>query len=255
MNRTQPLLRAAGAGLLLVFLSAVTSDPFAQENSQEDPPTWFLALVIGNSETRETALEQITETWRDEYIPMTLECVTLMRHSPTAAKMIQLLQSKTGQDFGFDINRWFEWLWGREAKLDPLYPLYKASLYGLIDRRFAGYFQVDRTSKVRLDEVRWGGVVQDGIPPLRHPKMIDVEQATYLGDENVVFGLEVNGDVRAYPKRILAWHEMFVDEVGGVPVAGVYCTLCGSMIPLRDHSQRCQSRARHQRVSVPAPTS
>lgn len=45
--------------------------------------------------------------------------------------------------------------------------------------------------------------------------------------------LEVNRDVRAYPKRILAWHEMFVDEVGGVPVTGVYCTLCGSMILYR----------------------
>ena len=45
-----------------------------------------------------------------------------------------------------------------------------------------------------------------------------------------MFGLEVNGDARAYPKRILAWHETFVDEVGGVPVVGAYCTLCGSMI-------------------------
>ncbi|MDE0406582.1 MAG: DUF3179 domain-containing (seleno)protein, partial [Alphaproteobacteria bacterium] len=35
---------------------------------------------------------------------------------------------------------------------------------------------------------------------------------------------------RAYPKRILGWHEMFVDTVGGVPVAGVYCTLCGTVI-------------------------
>ena len=39
-----------------------------------------------------------------------------------------------------------------------------------------------------------------------------------------------NGDVRAYPKRILAWHELFTDEVGRVPVAGVYCTLCGTVI-------------------------
>ena len=60
--------------------------------------------------------------------------------------------------------------------------------------------------------------------------MIPAGEAEYLRDSNVVFGLEVEGDARAYPKRILAWHEMFVDEVGGVPVAGVYCTLCGSMI-------------------------
>ena len=60
--------------------------------------------------------------------------------------------------------------------------------------------------------------------------MIGASEATYLGDDNIVFGIEINGDVRAYPKRILAWHELFTDEVGGVPVAGVYCTLCGTVI-------------------------
>ena len=60
--------------------------------------------------------------------------------------------------------------------------------------------------------------------------MISANEADYLQDDNIVFGIAVNGDVRAYPKRILAWHEMFVDEVGGVPVAGVYCTLCGTVI-------------------------
>src|SRR6266851_4811865 len=60
--------------------------------------------------------------------------------------------------------------------------------------------------------------------------MISAKEANYLADDNVVYGLVVNGDTRAYPKRILAWHEMFTDTIGGVPVAGVYCTLCGSMI-------------------------
>ena len=86
--------------------------------------------------------------------------------------------------------------------------------------------------------VRWGGVRQDGIPPLRRPKMIAAQDAAYLEDEHVVFGLEVEGDARAYPKRILAWHEMFVDKVGGVPVAGVYCTLCGTMILYETRARR-----------------
>ena len=51
-----------------------------------------------------------------------------------------------------------------------------------------------------------------------------------MGDDDIVFGIEVNGDVRAYPKRILAWHEMFTDTVGNVDVTGVYCTLCGTFI-------------------------
>ena len=49
----------------------------------------------------------------------------------------------------------------------------------------------------------------------------------------VVFGIAINGDERAYPKRILAWHEMFKDTIGGEHFTGVYCTLCGSMILYR----------------------
>jgi len=41
----------------------------------------------------------------------------------------------------------------------------------------------------------------------------------------------VNGEARAYPKRILAWHELARDRVGGVELAIVYCTLCGTVIP------------------------
>jgi hypothetical protein len=45
-----------------------------------------------------------------------------------------------------------------------------------------------------------------------------------------VFGVEIDGDARAYPLRILDWHEMFNDVVDGVPVTLAYCTLCGSGI-------------------------
>ena len=218
----------------LVLIALIAAIPhtsvIAQETDPESVPTLFLTLAIGNQDARSLALEQISQGWQDEFIPMTLESVTLMRDSATAAKLIRLMETKTEQDFGFDINAWFEWLWNQEANLHPQYALFKSLLYGLIDSRFSGYFHVGRTSKIRLDEVRWGGVRQDGIPPLRSPKMIGAEEASYLDDDDVIFGLAVDGDVRAYPKRILAWHEMFVDNVGGVPVAGVYCTLCGSMI-------------------------
>jgi len=63
--------------------------------------------------------------------------------------------------------------------------------------------------------------------------MLRADQADYLGDDDVVFGIEINGDARAYPKRILAWHEMFTDTIGGVDIAGVYCTLCGTVIPYK----------------------
>jgi hypothetical protein len=60
---------------------------------------------------------------------------------------------------------------------------------------------------------------------------MQAQDAMYLDDEDVVFGLEIDGHARAYPKRILGWHEMAHDTLGGKHVALVYCTLCGTVIP------------------------
>jgi hypothetical protein len=71
----------------------------------------------------------------------------------------------------------------------------------------------------------------NGIPPLRFPTTIPAADATWLRDGHVVFGVSINGQARAYPKRILAWHEMAVDRVGAIDLTIVYCTLCGTVIP------------------------
>jgi hypothetical protein len=45
-----------------------------------------------------------------------------------------------------------------------------------------------------------------------------------------VIGLEIMGDARAYPLRILIWHEIVNDVVGGMPVTVTYCPLCNSAV-------------------------
>ena len=160
---------------------------------------------------------------------MAIEMLSLSR-TEMGYRFVELLKQKTGQDFGLDANQWFVWWWQQEPVVDDSYAKFKSRLYGLIDEKFKVYFSSERDSRVRLDEVRWGGVKQDGIPPLRQPKMITASAADYLEDDNVIFGIKINGDARAYPKRILAWHEMFIDEIGGIEFAGVYCTLCGAVI-------------------------
>jgi Protein of unknown function (DUF3179) len=47
-----------------------------------------------------------------------------------------------------------------------------------------------------------------------------------LSDSDLVLGININGDIRAYPLLILVWHEIVNDKVGGVPVAITYCPLC-----------------------------
>ncbi|NJN47737.1 MAG: DUF3179 domain-containing protein [Candidatus Competibacteraceae bacterium] len=222
-------LLASWSMLLLSCLGTVAiaaSEPDPQETIKQ-----ILQLVTSDEATRTEALTYIDNHWQADFTPMVLEAAYLTSGASTAVEIIKIMDRKTGQNFGYNINTWYEWLWNRPPQDHPLYAEFKSRLYGLIDPKFSGYFSSERVSKIRLDEVRWGGVRQDGIPPLRSPNMIKAAEAEYLQDDNIVFGLAINGAARAYPKRILAWHEMFVDEIGGVPVAGVYCTLCGTVIP------------------------
>ncbi len=187
-----------------------------------------------NGQERKNAYNYINAHWQDNFTPMILELIQLNRYEDlrrgSTIQFYRLLQKKTKQRISSDVKKWQEWLWNKEPDLHPYYAAYKFMIYGRIDRRFEKYFRVGRTAKIRLDEVVWGGVRQDAIPPLRHPKMIDASEATFLSIKQKVFGLMVNDTASAYPQRILAWHEMVVDEVGGEPIAGVYCTLCGSLV-------------------------
>lgn len=149
----------------------------------------------------------------------------------TRARLLAFLEKQTGQRFGDDLKRWRRWYWSRPYEPHPDYAAFKAGLYAHVDPRMAAFFPPGARELIRLDEVDWGGVGVNGIPPLDHPKHVTARDASYLGDKNVVFGIALHGEARAYPKRILAWHEMARDRVGGVELAIVYCTLCGTVIP------------------------
>jgi len=190
----------------------------------------FLSLLVPDAANAEKTLGLISDNWKEGYAPPLVEMIYLTRNIEIRPKMFSLLQQKTGSEAIFDLNEIYQKLWSKDYKLPEWYPAFKGRLYSVIDERFTEYFKDTSKSLIRLDEIRWGGVVQNGIPPLRKPEMISVKEASYLEDSNVVFGIGVNGDFRAYPKRILAWHEMFIDEVGGKSLTGAYCTLCGSMI-------------------------
>ncbi len=190
----------------------------------------FLLLLLGSVEGKRQALAFVEQHWQPAFVPMMVEVLTFNDDPAFGGDLVRVLEQQTGQKNGYDIDRWFQWQWAQQPSPTTYYAEFKSALYGLIDPAFENYFAAGRTATIRLDEVVWGGVGQDGIPPLRHPDMVAATDADYLADTDVVFGLSVNGDARAYPRRILGWHEMFVDEVGGVPVVGVYCTLCGTMI-------------------------
>ena len=168
------------------------------------------------------SLKTISENWHPGSTTMMVEISQFARNRQATAKIFSLIEAKTGQHFGSDREKWRQWIWKQDYEPHPQYTAFKSILYSRIDPRFEEYFRVTKDSKIRLDEIRWGGVIRDGIPPLKDPKMLAAADADYLADSDVVFGIDLNGDARCYPKRIPAWHEMFKDTIGGESVCGVY---------------------------------
>lgn len=88
---------------------------------------------------------------------------------------------------------------------------------------------------VPLEKIVSGGPPKDGIPSVDEPKFVTIEKATFIEDGDLVIGLRVNGETKAYPLKILVWHEIVNDRIGDVPVSVTYCPLCfTSMVFVRN---------------------
>ena len=224
MSTLRSLVIALGSALLVV------AAPARAEVTERGVARAFLTLVAGEEGDMVDAMDLIEATWEPSYLSMALDTIRLIRNPAVSSTLLRLVETRAGESHGFDLGAWQRAMWNALEARHPRYAAFKGALYGFLDPRFAAYFDEVGEPLIRLDEIVWGGVRQDGIPPLRYPAMLAAADVAYLDDDHIVFGISVNGDARAYPKRILGWHEMFVDTVGGVPVAGVYCTLCGTVI-------------------------
>lgn len=259
------------AGLDVTRHAGRHAAPERQATPVSEPPPleWFFEATSRDRREADAALARIAERWDTGYAAMIIDMARLMRPArfddepdaglaglgadpddgapqpgaglPAArrvdpstlirSRLLRFLSRQTGQRFGDDLSRWRTWLWQQPYAPHPDYAEFKGTLYAQLDPRFAAFFPPGVASAIRLDEIDWGGVGVNGIPPLVDPVTLAADEARYLRDNHVVFGIVVEGDARAYPKRILAWHELALDRVGGIDLAIVYCTLCGTVIP------------------------
>lgn len=84
-----------------------------------------------------------------------------------------------------------------------------------------------KRAKIPFSELRSGGPAKDGIPSIDNPKFVSaVEADNFLKDDDPVLGLSYKGVARAYPHRIMNWHEIVNDTVAGDPILVTYCPLC-----------------------------
>ncbi|MEM9607302.1 MAG: DUF3179 domain-containing (seleno)protein [Actinomycetota bacterium] len=104
----------------------------------------------------------------------------------------------------------------------------KRELLAQVDPGFAVFVTDDDALDWR--RVTWGGVERDGIPTLVDPIVTAAEEAAWLPDDEMILGLVVDGEARAYPQRHLDVHEIAEDTLGDRRVHVTLCTLCGSAV-------------------------
>lgn len=214
------ILTALAAAVFLYWMFGTQARP-NQSGKAVGYETFFDLHVTDQDEVRKV-VKKIKSNWHPGNVVMLVEMFQLVKYHKTKKQVGDLLNEMTGEEFGIDGKAWLNWVWNRDFTPHPEYAEFKSKLYAHVDERFVEYYHETGDAKIRLDEIRWGGVKQDQIPPLSNPPSISASEADYLGDSNVVFGVSINGEHRCYPKRILAWHEMFKDIIGGVSVCGVY---------------------------------
>lgn len=83
-------------------------------------------------------------------------------------------------------------------------------------------------SIVPAREIMKGGPPRDGIPAIDRPRYRSADQVRYLNDDDLVLGLVHNGVAKAYPTRVLVWHEIVNTDFNGDPVVVTFCPLCGT---------------------------
>ena len=156
-------------------------------------------------------------------VPVLVEMMRFMPSPSARDAVARTLAAVTGQAHsGDEWDLWMEWLGANLADYQPPsdYVAWKEDLYFVIDPRFARFLRPAREfSRIDPTEIVWGGVLPDGIPDLRNPQFQNADEQTFMNPDDRVFGVEINGDARAYPLRIVNAHEMVNDVVGREPIS------------------------------------
>jgi hypothetical protein len=150
----------------------------------------------------------------------------------SAAKLLEI-ETPTENHWGVVTDHLIAW----DIPAPPGYLKVKRAIFTSL---VPGWDKIFVEGDIDWRQVSWGGVLIDDraydttdeacncIPAADNPEVSSAEDATWLKDEDIVFGIEVNGEYRAYPRRIMEVREMVNDTLGGRDLGIPYCTLCGA---------------------------
>jgi hypothetical protein len=222
----------------------VTANAPAQPTTPPDQVAEDIEILM-NAFNRGLNPERIERVGRSGDVRNAWYLADLMQFFPrgeTADDLTDAWQSLTGVPSSYP-RGWqasADYLIANDIPAPPDYKRLKETLFGFLGDDWEPFF-ADPNGDVDWRLVSWGGVGIDDqpveladrgcgncIPALNDPPVTGVAGGDWYPDDRIVFTVEVNGEVRAYPKNIMEVHELVNDTLGGRRIALVYCTLCGT---------------------------
>ncbi len=164
------------------------------------------------------------------YAPWLIDLVQLGSSNLLGTEIIEVLGAlvdveTTGDTFA-DFGRMGSVVESQAIDPAPGYRRWKLAVFERLDPAFRPLLE-SVTDDEQFNRIRYGGVRRGGIPELNDPVRIPASEALdWITDDEVVLGVELDGEVVAYPFRIVGHHELVNDTVADRPVSVVYCTLC-----------------------------
>ncbi len=216
-------------GVIYSLMALLIAAPLAAEESSSSVGYAVVEeLLSEDRKKRRLAAKQLAQSADPSLIPAIVDSLFFISKAERrdAYKTLEALAGENAP--ARDYYAWVELVGRSEIAPKEGYEEFKAELLTRIDPRFRQIFYRGAPAKIRLEEIVWGGVRLEGIPALDNPPHVEAADAGVLRDGEKVFGVVAGGAARAYPLRILAWHEMLNDTVGDEPITLSYCTLCGS---------------------------
>lgn len=182
-----------------------------------------------------SVFDAVAESGDPLYIAPLIDIAYFGRSPDTSRSVLGALDALAGAQPGW--QGYFEWAGANDIAAPPHYDEFKGQLLAaFVDTEFSRFFQpgVGDSAAINLVEPVWGGVTVDGIPSLVNARQVSPQVArdegnqfvdfcrdgdcSYPAADELVFGLSLDGDSRAYPLRLLNWHEMFNDVIGHAPL-------------------------------------
>lgn len=219
---------------------AIPEGAFSEELERAVTTVFFDGLESGGwGRDQELAMKTIGEAGDPRAVWLLSDMMRFASQSTLIVPLVEATTELLGITFE-DGNYWGKTTNYLMAWDIPAPPDYLEGKRRVFTTLVPGWDKIFVEGDIDWRHVSWGGVLIDDraydttvepcncIPAADNPETSDVAGADWLDDDDIVFGVAVNGEYRAYPRRIMEVREMVNDTLGGRHIGMPYCTLCGA---------------------------